>query len=250
MSNHRDAKWLRQQYESGKTIVELASTCGVATSTIFYQMQKRGIETRLRSPVLIEGDHKRCNACNDVKPLTEFYRKKNSVDGYWHQCRTCFATRKQATDLAYRQRPEVKARTLATGNAWRESNRDRSNELTRARVAKVKHTLGYRIPNAMGTMVHQALKTRKEGRSWRVWVGYGLTELVEHLETKFEPWMTWGNWGLLCPSVERRWQIDHIRPVCSFDFDVNDPMPVVRECWALSNLRPLCALMNLQKGGR
>lgn len=54
------------------------------------------------------------------------------------------------------------------------------------------------------------------------------------MESLFLDGMTWENWGL--------WEIDHIRPISSFDKDV-DPK-VVNE---LSNLQPLWENDNLKK---
>ena len=48
----------------------------------------------------------------------------------------------------------------------------------------------------------------KCNKSWKNLVGYTLTELMEHLESKFQPGMTWDNDG--------DWHIDHILPKSSF----------------------------------
>jgi hypothetical protein len=56
--------------------------------------------------------------------------------------------------------------------------------------------------------------------------------------------MSWLNFG----RGKDRWQIDHIRPVASFNPD-NYPTPeqMMRECFALSNLQPLWARDNFGK---
>lgn len=64
---------------------------------------------------------------------------------------------------------------------------------------------------------------------------------MAHLERQFLPGMTWENRG--------EWHIDHIRPLCSFQFQTPD-CPQFREAWALTNLQPLWAQDNLKKGGR
>lgn len=75
-------------------------------------------------------------------------------------------------------------------------------------------------------------------RDWRDLIGYDPALLVPHLESLFEPWMSWSNYGT-------EWHVDHRRPVSSFDLPAQ-----VRECWALANLRPLRAIENLRKGAR
>jgi hypothetical protein len=90
-------------------------------------------------------------------------------------------------------------------------------------------------------LMHRGLGANKAGRSWREFVPYTLEELMAHLEAKFLPGMTWDNRG--------EWHIDHIRPLCSFDFQTPE-CPQFREAWALTNLQPLWAVDNLKKGGR
>jgi hypothetical protein len=65
----------------------------------------------------------------------------------------------------------------------------------------------------------------------------GVENAKRHLESKFRDGMTWANRGEL-------WQIDHVRPVSSFD--LNDPVEQ-RQCFHYSNLQPLLILENLKK---
>lgn len=80
---------------------------------------------------------------------------------------------------------------------------------------------------------------------------YTLEELKRHLESQFEPWMTWENHGVynvnsqLNPNL-RTWQIDHILPDSSFSYtSVHDEG--FKLSWALNNLRPLESLTNIIK---
>jgi hypothetical protein len=74
-------------------------------------------------------------------------------------------------------------------------------------------------------------------------LGYTPQELTEHLTQLLKPGMTWEYYGCF-------WQIDHVRPVASFNFDVENVEDVIRECWELKNLQPLWALENSAKGVR
>jgi hypothetical protein len=98
-----------------------------------------------------------------------------------------------------------------------------------------------RLSMQMGNAMRAALYGRKGGRPWESLLGYTLTDLVAHLEARFQPGMAWENYG--------QWHIDHIRPVASFDFMTPDD-PAFGECWALANLQPLWAVDNLRKGAR
>lgn len=61
-------------------------------------------------------------------------------------------------------------------------------------------------------------------------------EFKHHLESKFQPGMSWENMS--------GWHIDHIRPCVSFDLtDLEEQ----KRCFHFSNLQPLWALENQKK---
>jgi len=93
----------------------------------------------------------------------------------------------------------------------------------------------------MSGAIYKALKGKKHGRHWEKLVGYTVTDLMNHLESKFEPWMNWNNYG--------KWHIDHIKPISLFNFlDIEDNE--FKECWALSNLQPMEAVENIRKSNK
>lgn len=63
-------------------------------------------------------------------------------------------------------------------------------------------------------------------------------ELRDHLQSKFQPGMTWDNYGVF------GWHIDHIIPCASFDLTREDHINV---CFHYSNLQPLWSLENSLK---
>lgn len=67
---------------------------------------------------------------------------------------------------------------------------------------------------------------------------YSIENLKKHLESKFEPGMSWENYG--------SWHIDHIRPDSSFKYDKMSDDQFL-ESWSLSNLQPLWAMDNFRK---
>lgn len=67
---------------------------------------------------------------------------------------------------------------------------------------------------------------------------FKVTDLKQHLESLFQPGMSWDNYG--------DWHIDHIKPVSLFDitsYDCED----FKKCWCLENLQPLWAEDNRKK---
>lgn len=95
----------------------------------------------------------------------------------------------------------------------------------------------YRLSNYIRTGISKSLRTGKPGL-WEQRVGYTTAELREYLQRRFEPGMSWENYG--------QWHIDHIRPVSTFDFSTYQDKDFKR-CWFLSNLQPLWARDNWVK---
>jgi hypothetical protein len=62
-----------------------------------------------------------------------------------------------------------------------------------------------------------------------------------YLESKFQPGMSWDNWG------RTGWHIDHIKPLALFN--LSDRKQFLEACH-YTNLQPLWAKDNLSKGDR
>jgi hypothetical protein len=85
---------------------------------------------------------------------------------------------------------------------------------------------------------------------------YSFDDLKIHLESQFEPWMTWDNYGKYnakiwnnSDSATWTWQLDHIVPQTKLPYlSMTDEN--FKKCWALSNLRPLSAKQNVIEGAR
>lgn len=89
--------------------------------------------------------------------------------------------------------------------------------------------------------IAQKLKQRgscKNSSSILECLGYSIEQLKQHLESKFQPGMTWDNYG--------KWHIDHIIPDSHFNYDKIDDEQF-KLAWALENLQPLWAAENYRK---
>src|SRR5690606_1090898 len=70
-------------------------------------------------------------------------------------------------------------------------------------------------------------------------LGCSFTEFKEHIESQFEDWMTWDNYGLYNGEEKYGWDIDHITPISSA---INENEVV--ELNHYTNLQPLCSKVN------
>jgi 5-methylcytosine-specific restriction endonuclease McrA len=80
-------------------------------------------------------------------------------------------------------------------------------------------------------------------------VDYDRSDFVKHMESQFEPWMTWENNG----RGDGYWQIDHKIPRAFFGPYMLEPYNFCKQfqkTWCLENLRPLNAVENNVKSAK
>jgi len=103
---------------------------------------------------------------------------------------------------------------------------------------KYKTDINYKLRMLCRSRIRAALKGNFKSASTMELIGCTIDELRSHLESLFEPWMTWENHGV------GGWDIDHIRPCVSFD--LTDPKQQ-RICCNWSNLQPMEHIENIKK---
>lgn len=114
----------------------------------------------------------------------------------------------------------------------------------------------YKLRCYFSSKIGQALKNNdgKKNESFLKKVGYTMEESRLYIESQFEWWMTWDNWGIYDSKIWDKnnpstwtWHVDHIIPVSTFNCQTMDDEDF-KVCWGLSNLRPLSAKQNHQEG--
>lgn len=99
----------------------------------------------------------------------------------------------------------------------------------------------YKLKTLIRSRLRLAVKDNAKSGSSIENLGCTIDELIVHLENQFEEGMTWENHSL------EGWHIDHIKPLCQFDF--NDSKQLAEACH-YTNLQPLWCYDNYYKGGR
>lgn len=203
---------------------------------------------------------KTCSKCKESKPVTEFNKCKSNKDGLAYACKTC----KREIDRIYRQKnkdalkkkkskyyfdnkeqinskhaqyyQDNKEEIKSKAKEYRDNNRDKINAYFRKRL---KNDLCFFIAKKLRIRLNMALKNKsKKGSAIRN-LGCSIDYLIKHLESKFQPGMSWDNYGL------KGWHIDHIVPLSSFDLTNLDELKVACH---YTNLQPLWASDNIRKG--
>ena len=94
---------------------------------------------------------------------------------------------------------------------------------------KRKNDINYRLRHNIRARLSVAMKTDQKSGSAIKDLGCSIEQFKIYLESKFQPGMNWDNYGI-------EWEIDHIKPLCSFDLSDIDQF---REACSFINLQPL-----------
>jgi len=78
----------------------------------------------------------------------------------------------------------------------------------------------------------------KKSKTYQI-LGCSFEEFKKHLESQFESWMSWENYGLYNGELNYGWDIDHIIPTSLANSEEN-----VIQLNHYSNLQPLCSKVN------
>lgn len=129
--------------------------------------------------------------------------------------------------------------------AWRAENRAAYNAVQSAyHKARLKRDPDYAFGVKVRTKMRLMLCGLRKSAPTEVLLGCKLADFKKYLESLWEPWMSWGNYG---GHQEGNWQIDHNVPVSAFDLSKPEDQ---RACFHYSNLRPMCSKKNRDKWHR
>ena len=169
-------------------------------------------------------------------------------DYYTEECPICSGIRNKV----YKKENKVELKEYA--DLYRKENREQINQYYKTRRES---DPSYNLRRIMSSSIYGMIKSQgssKNGNSITKYLLYSMSDLKEHLEKQFEPWMTWGNQGLYNSATwddndpaTWKWQLDHIIPHSTFKYSSMEDVSF-QKCWALNNLRPLSAKQNLLDG--
>lgn len=99
----------------------------------------------------------------------------------------------------------------------------------------------YRLSQNIRVYIRNSFKSKGYKKSTKTEKILGCTfkEFKSHIESQFEKWMTWENYGKFNGQLNSGWDIDHIIPISSAKNE--DEIIKLNN---FSNLRPLCSYTN------
>jgi hypothetical protein len=147
---------------------------------------------------------------------------------------------KKITDKKYAEKNKDKLNK--TKKEWAIANKDKVKQ---AKLKYEKNRLAidplYKLKHNITCGIRQSFKRKgftKKSRTYQI-LGCTFEEFKQHIESLWEPWMDWGNYGLYNGEFNYGWDIDHIIPSSSAITE-EDVINLNHH----KNLKPLCSKFN------
>lgn len=147
-----------------------------------------------------------------------------------------------------RQDPEYKKKKAISDKKWRDKNPEHLRKYFRDRARHLSKTcpiykLRSQIRKSARRVNEGMLGKHKTQKRSLEQLGCTIKEYKAHLESQWEDWMNWENYGL---DLDTQWQIDHIIPIDWFMKNSDNPY----EANHYTNLQPRRGRDNLEKGNK
>jgi hypothetical protein len=200
--------------------------------------------------------HKTCTKCSEEKELSEYYINRKSKDGYTARCIKCQCRKRIVSD------EDLISKICNTCNIRKEMSefsKDKGCRLGFKNKCKIcykicknsymREYIKNRLENDVLFRISKNIRTnivnsfRKSGykKNYKAYyiLGCSFEEFKLHLESKFEDWMTWENYGKYNGELNYGWDLDHIIPISSA---INEESVVKLNHF--TNFQPLCSYIN------
>jgi hypothetical protein len=200
---------------------------------------------------------KKCSKCKLEKTLEEFGKNKTRKDGLSHICKKCRIINSKKyyesnIDNIKKYRENNKEKIKDINKRHRENNKEynkkykninRKKLSEKCKIRRQTDSL-YKLRGYIRNMINKLLKSknfRKKSKN-EIILGCTYQEFKSYLESKFEDWMNWDNYGNPKDGIfelNKSWDIDHIIPTASA---INEEEIIKLNHY--TNLQPLCSYTN------
>ena len=189
---------------------------------------------------------KKCSKCKEERSFSKFHKNKFNKDGYQYQCKDC----KKSYNSRYSEYKKQyylknKDRILKKNRQYYENNKEKYIERVvnynrQYRREKYGTDIYFKLQKRLRNRINSAVRNNKGGSAVKD-LGCSLRKLKKYLESKFQPGMSWENYGY------DGWHIDHINALANFD--LTDREQFLEAC-NYTNLQPLWAEDNFKKSDK
>ena len=189
-------------------------------------------------------DKKKCNSCEEIVKLENFYSYQRKGKGKIHYMTKCKLCHRQFQKKYAKNTKYFRKDNATRCREYRNNHPGRYREQKRKYIAKRrKEDKNFLVQDRISCQVYQFCKrinVLKTNSFWKS-IDYTPKELRSHLEGSMWYGMDWDNYG--------DWHIDHIKPKSKFKINEYGDEQFM-ECWGMDNLQPLWAEDNQFKGDK
>ncbi|TXG80232.1 MAG: HNH endonuclease [Spirochaetes bacterium] len=211
----------------------------------------------------------KCKLCNIEKPLNEYHKCKLCKDGVRLVCKSCVKKDKKKYDKIYHEKNKINKNK--NSKIYYQKNKLKHNENCKNYKIKNKLILSekkkiydknnlenkkqymvnrrkndvlFRLTGNYKTMLGYSIRKKgylKNSKSELI-LGCSFEVFKQHLESKFESWMNWDNYGNPKDGIfepNKTWDIDHIIPLSRAKTEEE-----LLKLNHYTNLQPLCSYHN------
>ena len=219
---------------------------------------------------------KKCKICLNNKELDSFGKHKSTKDGLRNVCKQCHnketkkwrdnnqeklknyfteynkTEKKKISNKKWRDdNIPLKSKIKLTDDEKLEIKRLKSREYNKSEIGRLKRSTrrserwkndtNYKLSIIIRRVIRNSIvskKSKKSKKSQEI-LGCSFEDFKAYLESKFEFWMNWENYGLYNGEVNYGWDIDHIIPLSSAKLEEE-----IVKLNHYTNLQPLCSKVN------
>ena len=204
-----------------------------------------------------------CKKCLENKNLSDYSTDRNSKDKLKNTCKKCCSiknaewcknNKEKRTEYhkSYKVQNEEHLKNynlkhnkdfkykhgISRHTLWDRENKSRRKELLQSRLKNDPvFALKYKLRSSLNAIFRYKGYTKKH-KSHDI-LGCSYEEFKQHLESKFEPWMSWENRGLYNGELNHGWDIDHVIPL-----SIAKTEEELIKLNHYTNLQPLCSKIN------
>ena len=208
-----------------------------------------------------------CSGCKLEKSEVDFTKSKSAKDGLYHYCRNCSKLYRSKNKEKEAERHRIwwsntKGERKKVYTEYRKNNREKykesyteyrrvNKELIKSRRNRVRENERhneriktdslFKLKCRTKTLITQSILKMgysKNSKTFNI-LGCSFEDFKFYLESKFESWMSWDNYGLYNGELNYGWDIDHIIP--SSSAKTEEELLVLNR---FNNLQPLCSYQN------
>lgn len=222
---------------------------------------------------------KKCNKCNIDKYILDFHKDKTKKDGYKNFCKLCqkkYSTKyyidnkdkvieyslsryiKMSNDIDYKtsrskyildynkinkdKKKEYNRKyNINNRESIKKQKNDNKEQINKKRRETKSSNNLIRLRNNIRTSIYASIirrgYTKRSGTSKILGIEYDI--FIKYIESKFESWMNWDNYGRYNGELNYEWDLDHIIP--SSSAKTEDELINLNH---YSNFQPLCSKVN------